>query len=103
VNLPIPAVSGMSVTVQTPVVESKVETLKLIEMDVGVVSMEFGKWYIVGTCSHCGGRMPLFEDLSEGKSKLVGTFVTRCPKCDMQTDLKPEHYLHQSPAAEAEA
>jgi len=62
-----------------------------------LATLEPGHWFIVGTCSNCNAKTPLFQDLTEGKSKLVGTFVMRCPECDMVADLTPEHYFHPIP------
>src|SRR3977135_1259555 len=73
----------LSATVQTSVVRSFSELRITGGGMTYLATLQPGKWYIIGTCSHCTARMPLFEDLSEGKSKLVGTFVTRCPACDM--------------------
>ena len=53
-----------------------------------------GQWYIVVTCDGCKCKILLFNDLNEGRSKLRGSFVVICPRCQREASMAVEHYQH---------
>lgn len=57
-------------------------------------TLQPGQWYIQGRCAECGLTLTLFHDLSEGRSKLYGSYLITCPKCNQQREFKPVKYFH---------
>jgi DNA-directed RNA polymerase subunit RPC12/RpoP len=58
------------------------------------IAPEIGKWYISVVCTHCGTKILMFPDLSEGRSGLSGSLHTTCPNCNHDGAFKAEHYHH---------
>jgi hypothetical protein len=40
-----------------------------------------GQWYLLFVCQKCTVKQVLFQDLSEGKSKLGGVYHLPCREC----------------------
>jgi hypothetical protein len=57
-------------------------------------TLQPGQWYIQGTCAKCGHKLTLFPDLSEGTSKLFGSYWLVCPDCNQQREFQPVRYFH---------
>ena len=55
------------------------------------------KWYLVITCENCGHKQVLFRDLSNGTSRIRGTYKQQCEKCQhvgYYDDDQVERYQH---------
>ena len=57
-----------------------------------------GHWYIIVTCRRCKVRLPLFQDLDEGKGTLAADYGLTCPECGHEDSYQLEHYFHPLPA-----
>ena len=58
-----------------------------------------GEWYLVFTCHNCKNKHPLFQDLSEGKSIIRGSYSVECLDCHYEGTYdidEIERYQHPS-------
>jgi RNase P subunit RPR2 len=44
-------------------------------------SLRSGKWYLRFVCKNCERTQVLFPDLSNGQSKISGSYIVKCPDC----------------------
>lgn len=51
-----------------------------------------GTWYVIVTCENCKSTVYLFQDLTNGKGSLDGTFLVTCPDCDYKGEYEGRHY-----------
>jgi ribosomal protein S27E len=65
-----------------------------------------GAWYLLFMCKGCSTRQVLFQDLTQGKSKLLASFTVVCPDCGLKATYdgdKIERYHHPVDARRAVA
>jgi hypothetical protein len=65
-----------------------------------------GAWYLLFLCKGCKTRQVLFPDLTQGKSKLVATYVIACQKCQHKASYdgdRIQRYRHPDTARRAVA
>ena len=56
-----------------------------------------GEWYLTVFCAGCKQRVPVFYDMSQGKSFIAGGYDLTCPKCGHAGSYpreQVEHYQH---------
>lgn len=62
-----------------------------------------GEWYLIIACENCETKHPLFRDLSQGESKIQGTYRWTCPGCGHENagdSDRVERYQHSPQANE---
>ena len=58
-----------------------------------------GDWYLMFVCNSCETRQVLFHDMSNGKSKLMATYIVACLACGHKDNYKGERIeRYQHPA-----
>ena len=62
-----------------------------------------GTWYLRYTCEGCQSPQVLFPDMSNGTSKINGTYAVECPECAHPGAYESENIeRYQHPAAQAQ-
>ena len=65
-----------------------------------------GAWYLLFFCKGCKTKQILFPDLTQGKSKLMATYIVVCQKCNHKASYDSEQierYRHPENARRAVA
>ncbi len=57
-------------------------------------TLRVGRWYLVANCPNCKTMIPVFRDLSNGQSRICGSYVLKCPRCRREGSYDVKHYQH---------